>query len=134
VLLFTRTDGDWQIRLVLSSYTFYDQLGAYGFPDGSSDCSNCQNSNCTKMCTKNMPYSKAHNDSVCGYTVYDNGGSWESGVYTRVHRDMSIILAMRGWMNLSTNVTATDLGLPANCKPQNFIINGTEIVVDGDVE
>ncbi len=31
VELFTRTDGDWQIKLVLSSYTFMNN-GAMGFP------------------------------------------------------------------------------------------------------
>ncbi|KAF0978818.1 hypothetical protein FDP41_001888 [Naegleria fowleri] len=32
--LFSRTDGNWQIRLVLSSYTFYDKIGAFPFPMG----------------------------------------------------------------------------------------------------
>jgi alpha-amylase len=41
IQMFTRTDGNWQIRLVLSSYTFYDSTGAYGFPDGHSDCAKC---------------------------------------------------------------------------------------------
>lgn len=38
--LFTRTDGNWQIRLVLSSYSFMNN-GASGIPDGKSDCKNC---------------------------------------------------------------------------------------------
>jgi len=117
VQLFTRTDGNWQIKLVLSSYTFNDKVGAYSFPDGFSDCSRCMNETCKSTCTKSMPYSKAHDDSVCGYTVYDNNGNWLQGVYTRVHRDMDIILAMRSWMGLPTNVTAQDLGLPSHCTP-----------------
>lgn len=38
--LFSRTDGDWKIKLVLSSYTFMND-GASGIPDGKSDCSAC---------------------------------------------------------------------------------------------
>ena len=89
--------------------------GAYGFPDGSSDCRNCQNSNCTSMCTKTVPYAKAHDPNVCGYTVYDSSNNWAQGAYTRVHRDMTIILSMRRWMGLSTSVSASDLGLPSSC-------------------
>lgn len=37
-LLFNRNDADWDIRLVLSSYTFMNN-GAMGPPDGKSDCS-----------------------------------------------------------------------------------------------
>ncbi len=38
--LFDRTDGDWSIKLVLSSYTFMNN-GAMGIPDGKSDCKAC---------------------------------------------------------------------------------------------
>lgn len=38
--LFTRNDGNWQIKTVLSSYSFMNN-GAQGFPDGLSDCKNC---------------------------------------------------------------------------------------------
>ena len=117
--LFTRTDGEWVIRLVLSSYTFRENVGAYGPPDGNSDCSKCLSETCTKACTKSMPFSAAHDPNACGYTVHDASGNWLQGVYTRVHRDMSIILAMRQWMGLSTSVSATDLGLPSNCKPND---------------
>jgi alpha-amylase len=41
VQMFTRTDGNWQIKLVLSSYTFMENVGAFGFPDGNSDCNKC---------------------------------------------------------------------------------------------
>mmetsp|Transcript_25638 Transcript_25638/g.22652 ORF Transcript_25638/g.22652 Transcript_25638/m.22652 type:complete len:220 (+) Transcript_25638:1383-2042(+) len=115
--LFTRTDGDWQIKLVLSSYTFRDSVGAYGFPDGLSDCSRCMNQTCSSTCSKSMPYSKAHDPTVCGYTVYDSSNNWAEGVYTRVHRDMDVILAMRQWMGLSTDVSPSDVGLPSQCTP-----------------
>jgi|TARA_B110001450_G_C17559733_1_gene456221 alpha-amylase len=38
--LFSRTDGNWVIKTVLSSYSFMEN-GAQGFPDGSSDCDKC---------------------------------------------------------------------------------------------
>jgi len=38
--LFDRNDGDWAIKLVLSSYTFMND-GAMGIPDGMSDCARC---------------------------------------------------------------------------------------------
>lgn len=41
VKMFTRTDGNWQIRLLLSSYTFKN--GGFAPPDGLSDCNMCNN-------------------------------------------------------------------------------------------
>jgi len=117
VQLFTRTDGNWQIKLILSSYTFMESAGAFGYPDGKSDCSRCVNDACKTGCSKSMPYSKAHDPSVCGYTVGDNSSNWVGGVYTRVHRDMDIIIAMRKWMGLNSNVTPQDVGLPSQCQP-----------------
>ena len=112
--MMTRTDGNWQIKLVLSSYTFVEQSGAYSFPDGHSDCQRCLTAECKQKCSKSMPYSKAHRDDVCGYTSWENG-SWQQGVYTRVHRDFKIIKAMRQWLGLSTSISPRDVGLPDNC-------------------
>ena len=92
--LFSRTDGDWQIKLVLSSYSFMNN-GAGGVPDGKSDCANCIGDQCGS-CSKSMPFSKAFDPNSCGYDCEVNG-EWKEGVYTRVHRDMSIINAMRAW-------------------------------------
>lgn len=111
-LLFNRTDADWQIRLVLSSYSFMNN-GASGIPDGQSDCANCVGDQCAS-CTKSMKYSKAHDPNVCGYTCSVNG-QWQEGVYTRVHRDLSIIQAMRKWQGLPTKTNPVDLGLPSFC-------------------
>lgn len=69
--LFNRTDGDWQIKLVLSSYTFMND-GAMGIPDGKSDCDACVGDQC-ESCNKSMPYSKAHDPDACGYTCEVNG-------------------------------------------------------------
>lgn len=113
--MMTRSDGNWQIKLVLSSYTFIESVGAYSFPDGHSDCSRCTTQTCISNCKKSMPYSKAHRNDVCGYTCVENG-SWQNGVYTRVHRDFKIIKALRQWMGLSTNVSPADVGLPSHCQ------------------
>ena len=52
-LLFDRDDGNWQIRLVLSSYMFMEN-GAAGYPDGLSDCSICEGKHCDNC--RSMPY------------------------------------------------------------------------------
>ena len=56
--MFTRTDVEWKIKLVLSSYSFMKD-GASGFPDGKSDCSACVGEHCKTYCSKSMPYQKA---------------------------------------------------------------------------
>ena len=112
-LLFSRTDGNWQIKALLSGYTFMETAGAYAPPDGVSDCSKCQNSTSFGICTKSMAYSAAYNPDECGYSVYVNG-AWQQGVYTRVHRDIQIVNAMRAWMGLGS-VKSADVGLPSKC-------------------
>lgn len=69
--LFSRTDGNWVIKLVLSSYSFMNN-GAMGPPDGLSDCDNCRGDHCAD-CSKSMKFSKAHDSDVCGYTCDVNG-------------------------------------------------------------
>jgi alpha-amylase len=92
--LFNRNDGNWQIKAVLSSYSFMNN-GASGIPDGYSDCAKCTGSACNS-CSKSMKYTPAFNADSCGYDCSSNG-SWVEGVYTRVHRDYDIIQAMRNW-------------------------------------
>ena len=92
--LFQRTDGDWNIKLVLSSYTFTND-GAMGIPDGKSDCSACVGDQCGS-CSKSMPYSKAFNADSYSYTLRSmvNGNkasSLETSTIT------FIIQAMRNW-------------------------------------
>ena len=96
--MFTRTDADWKIKLLLSSYSFMNN-GAGGFPDGKSDCSACTGEQCKNNCNKSVPYQKAYNPSSTGYDTGDSG-NWKEGTYTRVHRDQATINAMRRWMGL----------------------------------
>ena len=112
--MLTRTDANWQIKLILSSYTFIESRGAYGFPDGHSDCTRCISDECRQKCSKSMPYSQAHRDDECGYTCIKNG-NWQEGVYTRVHRDFRTIKALRQFMGLNSNISPRDVGLPDNC-------------------
>lgn len=66
VQLFSRTDGDWKIKLVLSSYMFASN-GASGFPDGKSDCSLYTGSQSQSGCL-GMAYDQAYVASaVCNY-------------------------------------------------------------------
>ncbi|KAI8918159.1 alpha amylase [Powellomyces hirtus] len=109
--LFTRRDGDWKIRAVLSSYSFAAN-GAAGFPDGLSDCSLYKGPNPSSC--MGIGKSPAFDKNACGYSVVQNG-AWIPGVYTRVHRDLSIVNAMRGWMGLPS-VSAADVGLDPSCR------------------
>ncbi|KAG9397163.1 Alpha amylase catalytic domain [Carpediemonas membranifera] len=94
--------NDWPIRLVLSSYWFAEN-GAMAPPDGKSDCKQCK---VTCDGCKTVEYTPAYVYDACGYT--------KPG-YTRVHRDKTIINAMRGWMGLSTNEANSAIGLPDGC-------------------
>eukprot|EP00475_Leptophrys_vorax_P043134 TRINITY_DN819_c0_g1_i1.p1 TRINITY_DN819_c0_g1~~TRINITY_DN819_c0_g1_i1.p1 ORF type:complete len:489 (-),score=127.58 TRINITY_DN819_c0_g1_i1:58-1524(-) len=97
VKLFTSPNGasdnnnDFPIRLVLSSYWW--QNGAQGVPDGLSDCSTQCKVNCNSC--HSTTFVQARDASSKGY---DTTG------YTRVHRDATIINAMRQWMHITGSV------------------------------
>ena len=99
VQMFTRTDANWKIKLVLSSYSFINN--AYGFPDGKSDCQKCTGEQCKKDCNRSVPYQKAHDPNSRGYDA-GSSGNWKENTYTRTHRDIEVVNAMRKWMGLST--------------------------------
>lgn len=90
--LFTRTDGDWKIKLLLSSFTYTGNT--MNPPDGHSDCSKCVGTACS-TCTKSVSYKPGYVADACGYTCVNSSGQWVEGEYTRVHRDKEIINAMR---------------------------------------
>jgi alpha-amylase len=102
VQLFSRTDADWWIKLVLSSYEFMN-AGGSGFPDGLSDCSLYTGNQGASGCL-GVPKDTAFVEKSCGYTMAE-------GKYTRVHRNLSIINAMRAWVGLAAT-TADALGIP----------------------
>eukprot|EP01106_Pelomyxa_sp_JSP_P018092 TRINITY_DN795_c0_g1_i4.p1 TRINITY_DN795_c0_g1~~TRINITY_DN795_c0_g1_i4.p1 ORF type:complete len:459 (-),score=124.91 TRINITY_DN795_c0_g1_i4:114-1490(-) len=98
----TDNDNDYPVRILLSSWYFPND-NAFGIPDGLSDCNLCQIT-CTGCLT--VPYAPAFSSTSCGY---------DTPLYTRTHRDKGVILAMRQWMHLPTNVSNAQLGLPDNC-------------------
>ena len=102
VQMFTRTDANWKIKLVLSSYSFINN--AYGYPDGKSDCSRCTGEQCKNNCRRSVPYQKAYNPSSTGYDA-GSSNNWKENTYTRTHRDAEVVNAMRRWMGLSTLTT-----------------------------
>lgn len=107
--LFNRRDNDWHLRVVLSSYTFPStSSGDWGFPDGKSDCSRYTGE--AGVTCYSVPYSPAYQE-VCGYSVEGFVGA----KYTRTHRDRRVILAMRSWIGLPTDVSNEEIGLPASC-------------------
>ena len=105
VQLFSRTDRNWKHRLLMSSFTLVDGLnGNDGFPDGYSDCSLCTGQWCGSC--KSIPKRQAYVEGSDGYTVE----GWRGSDYTRTHRDIDIINAMRGWLGLG-KVTKSQLGI-----------------------
>jgi len=111
VLLFNRREADWKIKVVLSSYTLYSDNTPAGFPDGYSDCTKGFDASANQTCTRSVPYEKAFRAGSCGYTVE---GFASVGKYTRVHRDLSIVNAMRGWVGLGST-TLGQLGITGSC-------------------
>lgn len=99
--LFTSPNGasdnsnDYPIRMVLSSFWLPANANDYGIPDGKSDCNVCLVDCSTCDLAQSMNATVAYQKGSSGYT-----GNMIGGKYTRVHRDIGIINAMRGWMNL----------------------------------
>ena len=81
-------NSDYNLKIVFSSYILIN--GACGFPDGHSDCSSTNDNSCTKS----VPYVKAYAPLSIGYDEFIEGN------YTRIHRDIDIVNAMRDWLNL----------------------------------
>ena len=96
ISLFTneRYEYDWKIRNIFSSFSIINEVA--GIPDGKSDCSYCKSDACREGCVS-FPYRKAYNPLSKGYDC-GNADNWVEGEYTRIHRDPSIINAMRKWM------------------------------------
>eukprot|EP01097_Dermamoeba_algensis_P001157 TRINITY_DN142_c0_g1_i2.p1 TRINITY_DN142_c0_g1~~TRINITY_DN142_c0_g1_i2.p1 ORF type:complete len:531 (-),score=125.42 TRINITY_DN142_c0_g1_i2:47-1639(-) len=88
----TDNDNQFPIRLVLSSFYFPNDT-ALGIPDGQSDCSLCQTT-----CNGCQGVKK-----VTAFNAGSKGYDGQTGQvdYTRVHRDASIVNAMRQWIHLS---------------------------------
>ena len=113
---------NWKIKFIFSGYSIMNN-GGYSFPDGKSDCSRCNTMQCSTTCIKSVPFQKAYNPLSTGYDS-GNTDNWKEGTYTRVHRNIEIINAMRSWMNLGSFSNEENLfqnerpkiTCPNNCK------------------
>ena len=68
--------------------SYYWQGNSYGLPDGRSDCTRCAGDDCDG-CATTVAWG-AYDAASCGY----------DDEYTRPHRDLTVVNAMRGWMGL----------------------------------
>jgi len=85
-------DNDYPIRLVLSSYWLPQNPNGYGMPDGNSMCSGCR-VNCDSCDpARSMNFTAGYQQGAVAYST--------SGRYTRTHRYIGTINAMRAWMHL----------------------------------
>jgi hypothetical protein len=84
------------------------------YPDGLSDCDRYKGNQTLSGC-KTMKYTPAFDPLSCGYSVFDGNGEWVQGMYTRTHRDVAIVNAMRKWMGLSGPLSYKELGLSSKC-------------------
>jgi hypothetical protein len=89
-----------KIKLIYSAYSIMKNGGS-SYPDGKSDCKKCITEQCKKECTKSVPYQKAYKPLSTGYDSGNNSTNWKEGTYTRVHRNIDIVNAMREFMGLN---------------------------------
>ena len=120
------TEIDYKIKVVFSSYSLIH--GANGFPDGKSDCSKCKTQDCENSCTKSVPYQKAYEPLSTGYDT-GNSSNWIEGGYTRVHRDLDIVNAMREWMGMDP-LSENDLYKNERKKVYNFTDEEADIQLE----
>ena len=116
-------DYNWEIIFIFSTFSLYKNIA--GIPDGKSDCSFCETEKCHSDCTKNVPYRKAYNPLSTGYDTGDLN-NWIEGEYTRIHRDILIVNAMRDWLGkpqLTEEQLYGEERLKVNCNEKCLICN-----------
>lgn len=97
--LFTNPNGasdnanDYPIRMVLSSFWLPPNPNDYGLPDGNSNCDVCRVTCDSCDPARSMNFTAAYRHNA---TAYDTAGR-----FTRTHRYLGTINAMRSWMQLS---------------------------------
>lgn len=90
----------WIQKYKLKFMFFSIFYSADGIPDGLSDCSLCKVT--CESCKHSTPKLDAFMPGECAYAGKG---------YTRVHRDVAIINAMRKWIKLGP-ISGSDIGLP----------------------
>ena len=91
--MFLNPRFDYPIRFVFSSFS----LGSIaGIPDGKSEKSYCTTDSCRAEII-DVTFKRAFNPHSVGYDC-GTADNWVEPEYSRVHRDMDVINAMRQWI------------------------------------
>ena len=123
--MFLKPKFNFPIRFVFSSFSIG---GVNGIPDGKSEKSYCETTACLQN-VEDLPFKRAFNPHSRGYDCGDGADNWKIGEYSRVHRDIDIINAMREWIYSSPdkNITSEELytadELKAVCDEKCLICN-----------
>ena len=102
--LFLHPRYDYSIRFVFSSFSLGDKAG---IPDGKSEKSYCSTEACIEQ-TVDVPFKRAFNPHSVGYDCGDGEDNWVQPEYSRVHRDIDVINAMRAWIFNTTTGTSPE--------------------------
>ena len=122
--MFLHPRFNYSIRFIFTSYSI-DSFN--GVPDGKSEKSFCSSGSCLQY-TMDLPYKRAFNPHSKGYDCGDEH-NWIIGEYSRIHRDIDIINAMRQWIfgsseyNLNENELYSKDKLKEICDEKCLICN-----------
>ena len=129
--LFLQPRFNWAIRFVFTSYSIKD---VNGMPDGKSEKSYCASESCVAN-TVDLPFKRAFNPYSTGYDCGDKN-NWIIGEYSRIHRDIDIVNAMREWtystpeLNITEEELYTHDRLKAQCDEKCLICNEESKLLD----
>ena len=134
--LFLHPKYDYSIRFVFSSFSVGEKSG---IPDGKSEKSYCSTEACIEQ-TVDVPFKRAFKPHSVGYDCGEGEENWLEPEYSRVHRDIDVINAMRAWtFNTTTGASpnpiteeelySRDLA-KAECDPKCLICNEESKRVD----
>lgn len=123
--MFLHPAFNYSIKFVFTSFSI-DNVN--GIPDGKSEKSFCATESCIKSAS-DLKFKRAFFPYSTGYDCGDSK-NWTIGEYSRIHRDIDIVNAMREWL-FSTpekNITseelyAKDLAKTEGCDPKCLICN-----------
>ena len=130
--LFLKPRFNWAIRFVFTSFSI-DSVN--GIPDGKSEKSFCESDSC-RLYTVDLPFKRAFNPYSKGYDCGDGENNWIFGEYSRIHRDIDVINAMREWMFYTGAENVTDEELytkdieKAQCDEKCLICNEESKLLD----
>ena len=130
--MFLHPKFNFSIIFVFSSFS----IGAInGIPDGKSEKSYCATTACLQN-VEDLPFKRAFNPHSRGYDCGDGEKDWKIGEYSRVHRDIDVINAMREWIYSTPekNITSEELyskdEAKAVCDEKCLICNEESKILD----